>query len=129
MANRITGGNRAQRKVVREVLAWYEEKQNTALVGSVRLTRLEFGFTGFCVPLRKGVRIELEKRAPLLSLVRTLLHERVHADQFADGRLKVRGERFYWKGKLCTLSYSRQPWEREAFRKEAKLFNALIQEF
>lgn len=58
-------------------------------------------------------------------LLETLAHEMVHVKQDARGERKERykgGHRLFWKGKDHTKTpYSKQPWEREAYRLEKKL--------
>ena len=55
-----------------------------------------------------------------------LAHEMVHLKQFVRGELfdYAIGQRVQWKSKTykTSLSYSKQPWEREAYRLEDKLY-------
>ena len=67
-------------------------------------------------------------------LLSTLLHELVHVHQFATRTLvfSERGDTgvfTYWKGQDRTEdTYSRQPWERQAYRAEARLHALVLDE-
>ena len=56
----------------------------------------------------------------------TLCHELVHAKQFIKGELSENGQ--VWKGVDMSLirDLKNQPWEREAFDIETKLYNKYI---
>ena len=72
--------------------------------------------------------IEIEnKPRNLYTYIETLCHECVHIKQYERGELKdVRGKQM-WKGKDCTdLSYSKQPWEKEAFSLQKDLAKAYL---
>jgi hypothetical protein len=74
--------------------------------------------------------IFLEKRLSPDWLARVLAHEMVHVDQWVTGRMqdldddrqRVKwGKRFYYPHRLA---YSRHPWERNAERREPRLFKS-----
>jgi len=55
-------------------------------------------------------------------MMQTLAHEMVHARQFIRGQLKNESG-WAWKGRKANgYDYDNQPWEKEAFRLEKKLF-------
>lgn len=82
------------------------------------------GIYGSCVHVdRNEFQIEIDpKYRSYEVIVGTICHEMVHVMQGAKGLLKeARGFR-YWKGiDHSDTPYSKQPWERQAFRMEKKL--------
>jgi len=68
---------------------------------------------------------EIEIATKGLTFIRqmtTLAHEMVHARQFIRGELKLQGA-WKWKGRNAeNYAYINQPWEKEAYRLERKLF-------
>jgi hypothetical protein len=58
--------------------------------------------------------------------IKTVIHELIHVKQYVTGQLsdKVgRASGVIWKGiDHSKTTYSRQPWEREAYRLQEKLF-------
>lgn len=126
---KVKGGNAKQRQFVAHILEWYTEKTgNPVEYVAVELKRLEFGFLGFCCHKKARFVVEIEKRLQPLALAETLFHELTHAEQFRTGILKVKGENFFWKGKVCRVRYSHQPWERAAYRMQGKLLNQFFEE-
>ena len=89
-----------------------------------RIARIKGSYSGKYASETKTVII-----SPLFtwdSLINTLAHELVHAEQYHQGRLahvfhKKKGWLHHWKGELNTSkgktynSYRNQPWEIEAF--------------
>ena len=73
-------------------------------------------------------KIELEvRRTNLGSILETIMHELVHAEQFHQGRLKLKGGMYHWNevahkvGNDTYAKYRARPWEAEAFSKQADL--------
>lgn len=90
----------------------------------------EEGFHGFAEYEGSNVRprefiIRMNKNMNREMMLETLAHEMVHVKQDALGEKQERfkgGYKLLWKGKDYTkTSYSKQPWEREAYRLEKKL--------
>jgi hypothetical protein len=90
----------------------------------------EEGFHGFAEYEGSNVRprefmIRMNKKMNCQLMLETLAHEMVHVKQDARGEKQERykgGYKLLWKGKDHTkTSYSKQPWEREAYRLEKKL--------
>lgn len=79
---------------------------------------------GYCLGDKQGVVIELGRFDPLTGgrldmskMMLTLAHELVHAKQFLKGELSPMMQN--WKSKPHGgIPYSRQPWEREAYKQE-----------
>jgi hypothetical protein len=73
------------------------------------------------------VVIDTRKCSTLVSVMRALMHELVHAEQFKHGRLKITTKTMLWEDKPVVMEtknyekYSAQPWEKEAFRREVEL--------
>ena len=62
-----------------------------------------------------------------------LAHEMVHLKQFVRGELfdYAIGQRVQWKSKTykTSLAYNKQPWEREAYRLEDKLYKEFAESY
>jgi hypothetical protein len=81
----------------------------------------------------KEISIAVDSALALPQMLLTLAHEMVHAKQYVRGQ--YRGEmsrngkaKRIWLGKQYTVAYLKRPWEREAFRRESELVNALLDE-
>ena len=65
----------------------------------------------------EGVKVEYAE------MMQTLAHEMVHVKQYFRKELDGTGMKFKWKGRNADgYQYENQPWEREAFRREAQLY-------
>ena len=81
----------------------------------------------------KEISIAVDSTLELPQILLTLAHEMVHAKQYIRGQ--YRGElsrngkmKRIWLGKQYSVEYLKRPWEREAFRRESELVNALLDE-
>ena len=79
----------------------------------------------------REISIAVDSALALPQMLMTLAHEMVHAKQYVRGQ--YRGEwsrngrmRKIWLGKQYSVAYIKRPWEREAFRREGELVNALL---
>ena len=97
----------------------------------VKFTKKDIGAMGWCVNMGDdtiGITVNTECEPEVLAS--TVAHELVHAKQYIRGELNDTMTR--WKKKKvpygprggCKIPYARQPWEREAFRKE-KMYTEL----
>jgi hypothetical protein len=82
-------------------------------------------FCGLCYGDRHTAEIELAKntteKLTLEEMMVNLAHELVHAKQFFRGELHPNLNR--WKSlDYHNVAYSRQPWEKEAYKLEDQLF-------
>ena len=97
-----------------------------------------FGFAGLCTwhdePCRpKEFTIQVLSQG-IHETLSTLAHEMVHVKQYAKGELRdlmSKNNMVVWQGVRKTLAdddagYASQPWEAEAFGREASLKNAFI---
>lgn len=84
---------------------------------------------GYCLGDKNTIDIEISKTHPITGkkctmseMMLTLAHELVHAKQFLRGDLTPK--LMNYKGKKHQLTpYSRQPWEREAYKKEEFIYD------
>lgn len=71
--------------------------------------------------------IELDCRLPWDKALEVLCHEMVHAEQYHTGKLDHDGRNYRWNGSVNSNrgttynAYREQPWEQEAFRRQAEL--------
>ena len=66
--------------------------------------------------------IEVDKRLRKNQFISTVIHEMVHVWQYATKQLTQKGCNEFWRGKDYTdISYSKQPWERQAYRMEESI--------
>ena len=85
----------------------------------------DIGACGWALDMGDYIEVQIDKTQSNRQMIRTLLHELVHVDQYDKGRLvAAEGKKPYrWKGKVCRISdYAKQPWEIEAFDYEAKMY-------
>jgi len=81
---------------------------------------------GYCWGDKHHIDIELARRSNGYEFERdeiliNLTHELIHAKQFLSGELS--GSQMRWKkADLSDVPYSKQPWEREAYYWEERLF-------
>jgi hypothetical protein len=77
------------------------------------------------------VVIDTRKCSTPVSVMRALMHELVHAEQFKHGRLKITTKTMLWEDRPVVMEtknyekYRAQPWEQEAFRREKELCDRL----
>jgi len=134
----VRGGSKFQNALVREVVQFYHEKElsrYTAIQLEIKLSKglvEEYGMYGCCCPETtyrpREFEIEVEKTLSYEELIKTMLHELIHVKQYVKGELVE--ERAgsacgatTWKKKDHTKTpYSKQPWERQAFKNEEKLY-------
>lgn len=80
----------------------------------------------------KEITIVVDSQLKLPQMLLTLAHEMVHAKQYIRGHYKATVSRNgklkkLWLGKQYSVVYHKRPWEREAFRREGELVNALLE--
>jgi hypothetical protein len=89
----------------------------------LNLTKPE-GAQGYCCSLsNREFELEIDKTLEGEDFITCITHEMVHVWQYATGTLKqTYGGKSFWKGKEYTdTSYSKQPWERQAYRMQETL--------
>ena len=80
----------------------------------------------------KEITVVVDSKLELPQMLMTLAHEMVHAKQYIRGQYRAtlsRNGKFkkFWLGKQYSVAYLKRPWEREAFRREGELVNALLE--
>ena len=84
---------------------------------------------GFAMDIDEGeYEITIDKKQTPRVMIHTLLHELVHVNQYATGRL-VSGEGRKpnrWLGKANYDDYANQPWEVEAYDLEKKMMRNFV---
>ena len=135
----ITGGTKKQRQLAYEVAEFCIEKlmpRHRTLDITIELNRCaDTGALGYCCvgDHNREYVIEIDNRIyknDIEEFITTLCHEMVHVMQTAKGVMRELSRprmRMMWKGIDHTdTPYSRQPWERQAFRMQKKLANEFI---
>ena len=105
-------------------------RRNVDLELSITSYRMEDGDYNYatCSGNRSGIEIVLNRlnedgrKFTHDQMMLNLAHELVHAKQFIKGELSPKLQRFKRKYHGKT-PYSRQPWEKEAYKLESKLYN------
>ena len=131
----VTGGTKKQRKLVEGIVNWCIDElmpRYRTLEIEVNLKNLleKEGAYGWCMQNdRREFVIDLHKRETdyaegKKNLIETIMHEMVHVWQYASGTYKqTRAGKLLWKKKdYTTTPYSKQPWQRQAYRMEKKLY-------
>ena len=78
---------------------------------------------GYCMSeSNREFEIEVDKRLGKNQFISTVIHEMVHVWQYATKQLTQKGCKEFWRGKDYTDEYySKQPWERQAYRMEKSI--------
>lgn len=127
----LNGGSKFHREIARDVVEFMQQKyfDNIAkLQVEMKLSKIlnrDEGADGFCLVLDSGNKprsfeVSIDTTASLQDFIKTIIHEFIHVKQYVRGEL-VDGSRgrakTTWKNKdHSKTSYSKQPWEREAYR-------------
>ena len=130
----VNGGNKTQREICHKVVAHMIKKllpRFRTLDIQVNLVNIKSDAIGFCMmqETNRDFEIELDKKLGIKEMVQALCHEMVHVKQYArnemnDGIVKGRAR---WKTKYIKMdtNYWDLPWEKEAYRMEKKLADAI----
>jgi hypothetical protein len=125
----VTGGNQTQRTLVEDVVMFTLKSllpriRNIEI--DVALKKLPGDVAGYCLELdsHREFEIELDKTLSIRDLVLTVCHEMVHVKQYFRKEMDACGRR--WKKKEISndTPYMELPWEKEAYRMQAKLAKA-----
>lgn len=138
MLIKVRGGNKLQRALAEDIAAFMDEtftSKLTTLYVEIVIRKFnksgEEGIAGWCCWEDDNVRprefkVEASSELTRIDFIKTIIHEFVHVKQYALGEMKERfrgGHRVLWKEKdYSSTSYSKQPWEREAYKKQETLF-------
>ena len=138
----VIGGNKKQRKLVESVANFMESlyfKRNRTLSIEFFLSRTiakDCGVDGICCTFGTYKPREFEIGiSGLMSesdMIKTVIHELIHVKQYVKGELIDRTHGKYktiWKGKdHSKTSYSKQPWEKQAYRLQESLYKKYMLE-
>ena len=121
----VEGGKKKQRQMVEDVVSYMIQRQMP------RMRTLDIHVTikkiddahGYChSESNREFEIEVDKRLQKNQFISTVIHEMVHVWQYATKQLTQKGCNEFWRGKDYTdISYSKQPWERQAYRMEESI--------
>ncbi len=128
----VEGSTKTKRQLVREIAYFCVDEmlpKFRTLDVEINLIKLkdETNCDGLCSPgdYRNHFEIDIEKSLKGDDLITCVTHEMVHVMQYAKGMLKdnnTAGSKVYWKGYCYSnYAYSKQPWERQAYRMQETL--------
>jgi hypothetical protein len=133
----LNGGSKLHREIARDVVEFMQQKYFDKvgnLQVEMKLSKIlnrECNADGICFVLESGSRprkfeVSIDTRLSLQDFIKTIIHEFVHVKQYVRGELvdRVRGRaKTTWNNKDHTKTpYSKQPWEREAYRLQEKFY-------
>ena len=124
----VKGGTKKQRELAEEIAYFCIHK----LMPRIRTLDVEINLKkipdaqgyAMCLDARE-FELEIEKTLKGDDFITCITHEMVHVWQYAVGTLKqYTNQRHFWKGKEYTgVPYSKQPWERQAYRMQETLMD------
>lgn len=136
----VTGKNRAK---VRSAANFFMKELLSARKASntfveIRLLDLQ-GAHGFCslhedegdLYSPKSFTIDIDGKMSVRQILETLAHEMIHMRQFRNKELGYRENHTLFRGRAYRLDmpYHKEPWEKEAYRKEGPLLAKFLKEY
>ena len=125
----IYGGRKKQRELVEDVVNWCIQRlmpRYKTLDIEVNLKKIPDA-EGYCLSVtNREFQIEIDKTIEKEDdFVTCIIHEMVHVWQYASGVAKAYcNSKLAWKGRDYTNTpYSKQPWERQAYRMQETLYD------
>ena len=115
MMYEVSGGTKAQRKVVDEATSY---AINHLDVGNayVYIHLGRYGSNGVIQIGSRTFEIEVVKNVPTEEIVYTICHEMKHVEQMMQKRLVYKDGKSLWLGEDHTgTEYHNRPWEKEAY--------------
>ena len=130
----VTGSTKDKRALAQKTVAWSIKKlglnRMSSLSIDVILRKMKKDEYGYCniIESNRSFIIDVNKNVSLKDFVSTIIHEMVHVKQFARNEMSAYGMR--WKTKTVSenTKYVDLPWEREAYKLEAKLIELIWKE-
>ena len=121
----VEGGKKEQRQIVEDVVSYMIQRQMPRMKTldiHVILKKIDDAY-GYCMSeSNREFEIEVDKRLGKNQFISTVIHEMVHVWQYATKQLTQKGCKEFWRGKDYTDEYySKQPWERQAYRMEKSI--------
>lgn len=138
----VSGGNKLQRQLTQSVAEFMDRKffgRYKTLAVNFEISRTlmrDHEVAGLCYPQGsyrpREFDIDLSTDLSTIDFIKTVIHELVHVKQYVKGELidRQRGRAsVLWNGKDHTkTSYTKQPWEREAYRLQESLYVEFMEE-
>ena len=131
----VNGGNKTQREICHKVVAHMIGQllpRFRTLNIAVNLVTIKSDAIGFCMmqETNRDFEIELDKKLGIKEMVQALCHEMVHVKQYARNQMTDECVQYgyaTWKGRKVNpkTAYYDLPWEKEAYRMEKKLADAI----
>jgi len=112
-------------------------RKRTDILVDVLITKNKsFNYDGTCLHVDNYDNVHvfhlaIKANFKLAHTLEILAHEMVHMKQYMNGDLYYNHPKTCWKGKpyrTTDFEYSELPWEKEAYRKESLLVNALLKD-
>jgi hypothetical protein len=130
----VTGSTKDKRALAQKTVAWSIKKlglnRMSSLSIDVVLRKMKKDEYGYCniIESNRSFIIDVNKNVSLKDFVSTIIHEMVHVKQFARNEMSAYGMR--WKTKTVSenTKYVDLPWEKEAYKLEAKLIELIWKE-
>lgn len=141
----IKGGNSFQKKLAAAALGFAKTElmpkiRTLDIVLKIRsFTEDEGNFVGWCMydddgkTKHREFTVEVSSKLAIEEFLQTIMHEMVHVKQYANGEIIER----YKGGEMIMLwdnvdhtktSYSKSPWEKEAYSLQNKLYKKFMKE-
>ena len=130
----VKGSTKDKRALAEKTVAWSIKKlglnRMSSLSIDVVLRKMKKDEYGYCniIESNRSFIIDINKNISLKDFVSTIIHEMVHVKQFARNEMSAYGMR--WKTKTVSenTKYIDLPWEKEAYKLEAKLIELIWKE-
>jgi len=130
----VKGSTKDKRALAEKTVAWSIKKlglnRMSSLSIDVVLRKMKKDEYGYCniIESNRSFIIDINKNISLRDFVSTIIHEMVHVKQFARNEMSAYGMR--WKTKTVSenTKYVDLPWEKEAYKLEAKLIELIWKE-
>jgi phenylpyruvate tautomerase PptA (4-oxalocrotonate tautomerase family) len=130
----VKGSTKDKRALAEKTVAWSIKKlglnRMSSLSIDVVLRKMKKDEYGYCniIESNRSFIIDVNKNVSLKDFVSTIIHEMVHVKQFARNEMSAYGMR--WKTKTVSenTKYVDLPWEKEAYKLEAKLIELIWKE-
>lgn len=125
----VNGGNLTQRTLIEDVVMFMMKQLMPRIRNieiDINLKKIGGDVAGYCMQLdtNREFEIEVDKTLSVRDLVLTVCHEMVHVKQYVRKEMDECGRR--WKKAEISndTPYMELPWEKEAYRLQAKLAKA-----
>lgn len=116
MMYEVSGGTKAQRKVVDEAMSYVIDHVDDIDNAYVYIELGKYQSNGVIQIGSKTFEIEVVKTVSMEEIVYTICHEMKHVEQIMQKRLVYKDGKSLWLGEDHTgTEYHNRPWEKEAY--------------